>query len=341
MSIKEIIKETRIGFCSLIALKGIRDNNTYHLLRGLYSDELNLQLECRGEGMQGHVLYDIALDDPRLGFFALMRTVLCCLAFADTLGIKSYVSFPKDSLYSEKGVFHGTVNAFEYYFRPVSEITKKDIDKASRVLTYQPKQPKAFVEGYDENKIIALLAKEYSKYIRLNENVENEILKCCELILQNKKTLGIHYRGTDYKDGYKGHPIGLKPDDYFIVLNSMIEKYKFEQVFIATDERDAINIFSDHLQIPVKCFEDVKRSTDGHAVHTSIDNRENHQYRLGFEVLRDVICLSYCDGLVAGLSNVSTFAQTIKMSRNEKYVTLIIISKGINKTGKKFTVHKN
>ena len=51
---------------------------------------------------------------------------------------------------------------------------------------------------------------------------------------------------------------------------------------------------------------------------------------LGYEVLRDMYTLASCDGLVAGLSQVSYAARICKRSRNEKYDIEMILNKGIN-----------
>ena len=57
---------------------------------------------------------------------------------------------------------------------------------------------------------------------------------------------------------------------------------------------------------------------------------QNHHYRLGYEVLRDMYALAACDGLVAGLSQVVNCARIVKESSGEEYDTLCIINNGIN-----------
>ena len=57
----------------------------------------------------------------------------------------------------------------------------------------------------------------------------------------------------------------------------------------------------------------------------------------GYEVLRDMYALAFCDGLVAGLSQVVNCARIVKESSGEEYDTLCIINNGINISGKQFT----
>lgn len=81
-------------------------------------------------------------------------------------------------------------------------------------------------------------------------------------------------------------------------------------------------------------YKDVLRSNGQETVMNSISNRENHHYMLGLEVLRDMLTLARCDGMVAGLSQVSIAARIQKASYNKEYEDLVIIDKGMNYHGK-------
>ena len=48
--------------------------------------------------------------------------------------------------------------------------------------------------------------------------------------------------------------------------------------------------------------------------------------------------LSYCNGIISGLSQVSTMARIYKKSRNEEFMYDKKLNNGINKTGKSFSV---
>lgn len=62
----------------------------------------------------------------------------------------------------------------------------------------------------------------------------------------------------------------------------------------------------------VKSYSDVFRSNGNISVAFSESSREQHKFKLGYEVLRDTYTLSKCDILVAGLSNVSYAARILK-----------------------------
>lgn len=72
------------------------------------------------------------------------------------------------------------------------------------------------------------------------------------------------------------------------------------------------------------------RSSDKNCpVYLDIE-RVEHKYLLGLEVVRDMYALSYCNGLIAGLSQVSICSRIVKKSRKEEYEYLKIIDHGLN-----------
>ena len=66
-------------------------------------------------------------------------------------------------------------------------------------------------------------------------------------------------------------------------------------------------------------------------VMKSTSERENHHYKLGLEVLRDMYTLSCCNGIIAGLSNVSIFARIVKLSRGCDFEFMNYLNKGIKR----------
>lgn len=148
-------------------------------------------------------------------------------------------------------------------------------------------------------------------------------------MLKGRKTLAVHVRGADFKRHYKNHPNIVATEEYIGVADDMMKQYNFEQIFLATDDIEAIGMFSSHFGDKLTFYNDVMRTDGDETVMRSVSGRENHHYKLGYEVIRDMYTLAECDGLVAGLSNVSIFARITKMSRGSDYVALHYIDKGI------------
>lgn len=86
-------------------------------------------------------------------------------------------------------------------------------------------------------------------------------------------------------------------------------------------------------------YKDVERGSTNKSVAFCKNNREQHKYLLGLEVIRDMYTLSKCDSLIAGVSQVPICAQINKISRGEKYEVVKIIDKGINRNSHIFIKH--
>ena len=85
-------------------------------------------------------------------------------------------------------------------------------------------------------------------------------------------------------------------------------------------------------------YQDTFRGNTDISVAFSKSEREFHKYKLGYEVIRDMWTLAQCDGLVSGLSQVSSCARIVKESQGKQYIDLKIIDRGINHNNNKFSV---
>ena len=169
-----------------------------------------------------------------------------------------------------------------------------------------------------------------SKYLKMNSVVKNIIESEMKfLIPEEKKVLGIHFRGTDFKKNYNGHPISLTLKDYLPEIEKVMQK-NYDLIFLATDDSDAMEYLRKLYGDKLVYYSDVVRSNKDETVMKSTSDRFNHHYMLGLEVLRDMHTLARCDSLIAGLSQVSIAARIQKSSYGCSYDELIIINKGIN-----------
>ena len=58
-------------------------------------------------------------------------------------------------------------------------------------------------------------------------------------------------------------------------------------------------------------------------------DRENTHYLDGLEALRDVYTLAECNGLIAGLSQISIAARIVRLAENGSFEYMKILDKGI------------
>ncbi len=291
-----------------------------------------------GDKNDGKIVYVIKFPKgwiPTAGFFALLNRTLCGLDYADRMGLIPVIDNWDGCAYEEEEKINGGSTVFEYYFKPTSDISLKEaLNSRNVVASTNPNMDITLRETKSEwfhlsDDYIERMGVVYGKYVHLNKTVKEQMEKDMKNVIRGKKMLGIHFRGTDYKLNVNGHPVSLDLDDYFPVIDSALEKYNFDGIFFATDDKKAIDLMRKRYQ-NIYYYEDVYRGDGNVSVAFSSNSRQNHKYRLGYEVLRDSYTLAACDGLIAGYSQVSVGARINKIGHNERYQFLYIIDKGVN-----------
>lgn len=298
---------------------------------------LNIKIHRMGDKNPGKLVY-IAQTMGCDGFFAELRFILAELFFADEFGFVPVVQMPRNSFYAEKNEINGTTNPFEYYFEPVSEISLEQAYESSAVVEHNWHQRNYMHQVLDMNsgylpseEYMVEAAKLVKKYIHLNCIVKPQVNGAIDSVLENCKTIGVHVRGADFKRHYKNHPNIVTIQEYIDAAEEAMKEQLFERIFLATDDMEALEQFKERFGDRVVFYEDVIRTKDDETVMKSEVAREKHHYKLGLEVIRDVYTLAACDGIVAGLSNVSIFARIVKKSVGEDYSYKNYINKGVKR----------
>lgn len=276
---------------------------------------------------------------PTAGFGAQHRKALDVLAYADYFGFTPAIVYTPGYTYAEKEPVHGTDNGFEYYFAPPAAIGAREAAESAHVVFYQ--------DWYDSvarsrngdspsyipaDAYIELAASMQKKYIRLNESVGPLVRREIEALLGNRRTLGVHVRGTDFAMNCTGHPVMVDGRDLLQSARKAMDTGLFEQIFLATDEAAAVERFERQFGKRLVYHRDAMRSAGGGVgVHFQQSGRKNHHYLLGLEILRDIYTLAACAGLVAGYSQVSFCARAVKLSGDERYAYVDLLDRGINR----------
>lgn len=275
------------------------------------------------------------------GFFALFNKTLGGLYFSDKFSLIPCIYNWNECAYEETRPINGSNNVFEYYFEPITKYTETDVLNSKSVVLIKDANADLIknenqIEWYNaNNKYIEDLAIIYSKYIKFNTNTSKQIDLDIENLNLTSRTLGVHYRGTDYNLNCKWHPKSNSMNDFAIKIEELIKKDGYDAVFLATDDLNALSFFKEKF-INVIYYKDVKRASEKKSVAFESNDSPNSHYRLGYEVIRDMYILSKCNGLLAGNSQVSIAARICKASRNEKYISEYIIDTGINEKGPEF-----
>lgn len=326
------------------ALKHINDKEYLEFFINRENEPLLLEFESRGSSCRGDSIYLIEEVGAGYGFFAEFHTMLQKLIFAECFHLKPYVRWGKNFLYYEEEMAE-VPNAYEYMFEVINGDLSDKIETAD-LLTVSKMGQAGWVEeryqrGYDLSaEYLEKAAEVYRRYIRLNSQISHRIQNEISKVLCSKKTLGVHYRGTDFKMNYDNHPVCVTLAQELEVIKKAMEEEGFEQIFLATDDKEAIDVFRNEWKDKVVFYTDVVRGDTTTSVAFSESARKEHHYLLAYEVLRDMLTLAACDGLVAGVSQVSICARIAKESTGEKYQFQQIIDNGKNYNQRKFKAAK-
>lgn len=210
---------------------------------------LLLEFKQNGSGVPDKKVMLIRENGNGWGFFAEVRAMLAKMVFAERFGLTPYIEWGKTFLYTEKQPVNGTENAFEYYFRQPNGMTKQDILKSSYVTESKSAQGVIIEREFKKDtygmtaEYQSKLAEMYRKYIYLNEKTEKMIQNDLKDIFDDSKILGVHFRGTDYKAGYQNHPVAVQIEQTIAQVKKCLEKNAFQKIFLATDEKSAVERF--------------------------------------------------------------------------------------------------
>ena len=333
--IRKIIKNNRKIDYIQRCVRHFSDENFVKTVLDIEKNPLLIKIcEC-GDKNPGKLIY-IAQTMGCDGFFAELRFILHEIYFAECFGMTPVALIPKESCYYENKPINGKTNPFEYYFEPVSEINVDDARHSRAVVKHNYYQRNYINSVFDMNsgylpseEYMKEMARIVNKYLHLNEFSGSKIKRDCCKVLGKERTLGVHVRGADFKRHYINHPNIVTIKEYIEATSQAMQREKFDKIFLATDDLSALSEYKKVFGDKVVFYSDVIRTNGDETVMKSTDDRENHHYLLGLEVLRDMYTLSECSGIIAGLSNVSIFARIYKLSQNNDFVVMNYLNKGI------------
>lgn len=319
-------------------IKNAKNPEFIKLIRGYYTQpykSLTLVLNSSLKVERETIYYiDLGVEDARFtGFCALLRHTLQALDFADNIGFLPFVKWGKGIAYYEKELDAETDNVFLYYFQPVSHIEQIEDRQFIRWkyadLTYCTQKNWELYRGTDDEKL-KMSAEMFKKYIHLNQKTKEYIYNNIIKIVNNKKILGVHARGTDFNVGYLNHPKAVTSNMYIEKVREIFNGDKYDKIFVATEDVDLLNSFIDAFGDKLLYYDDVFRTSGKSRPHGIHNERPLHHYMLGLEVLRDIYTLAHCEGLVCGLSQVSFAARYVNLALDRKFNDVVIINNGIN-----------
>lgn len=323
----------------LYCINGLVDSNLRNNILKIKTSNF-IFIRNNGEKNANNILYFLKVNLKYSGWFSMMNHVLSGLVWADNYHMTPIISLGNSQLYSDTGKENENKELYEYFYKQPTGLTIEDINHSKYVVYSEPCHFEyIFTKGRNfdqESKEILKLAEITRKYISLNETTQTYISIKISGLLKNKKTIGVHVRGTDFKKGFNNHAKYVPVDKYVENVKKIMSCGLYEQIFLATDEESTILCFLKEFGDKV-VYHDVFRAsgTTDVGIHCTNSTREHHKYTLGLEVLLDMFTLSHCDVLIGCKSGVVFHAIINKVAGNKKYDDICIIDMGTYKSNHK------
>ena len=303
-----------------------------------YDDKFSvMEFEELGDLNKDKNVYIIKVDNPTYGFFACWKEGLLGLAFAERYGLTPVIDWSdKNPYYEEKGI-NGVFNPFEYFYEPVSDVSVEDAYKSYNAVFYGKRTRGChfYTLHYDDQVDYDFYANIAKKHYKIKPQIKEKLDLEIKNLIGDKKTLAVQIRGVEWGN-VQGHPIPPSLDIYVKKIDEAIEKCGFEQIFLATDADETVEFISNKYPGRVVAYSDVARAPKGSktlAIFDTSIKRENNNYLLGYEVLRDMLTLTACQGFIASYSNISLAVKITKLALDEKFEFSEIIGAKICKNG--------
>lgn len=178
---------------------------------------------------------------------------------------------------------------------------------------------------FPSKELVSQINKNVLNLMKINHKVSDWVDDDVNKV-KKMKCIGIHIRGTDMVTN-TNHPDPFSPSRVidFLVENNINNLY--DSIMLCTDEVEIIQKMKEEFGKEKIIVFNSWRASKGRneGVHNSSEYpRVNHHYKLGLEVLRDMLCLATCDAFICGPSNV---AYAAIVHNNNKYSHLYVWDK--------------
>lgn len=218
---------------------------------------------------------------------------------------------------TEKTTFQNTKNCWEYYFTQTKILPEESYVHMNSLLSTKLNynDTNSFI---NPSNFLSLKNKFYTSF-QLKDDISEMINNYWTENIKGKKTLGVQVRLTDMKHYHNVSSL----DSYINRIRQIISDYpEIEQIFLATDDSQSINVIKNNINRKIIHYEDMFRA-DVNNLHLDpyerfIEVREHHRYKLGVECLKEIFTLSKCNYLLKADTSALSIVSVILADRIEK-----------------------
>lgn len=268
-----------------------------------------------GEKNADKTIYIIRVRQETLGLMGYYTAILGNIRIAEERNFVPVVDMMnyKNTYINSEQV--GKINAWEYYFEPISAVSLQDAYQSRNVIlgnleTPFEAKPRAFYDRVYKDGKMEQYYDYVKRYIRYNEKTEKILMEAYDTILRpifekGGKVLGVVSRGTDLI-GFPGHSIQPSLQEAARLIAEYMEKYCCQYIFVASDSDSAIEYFrkqfGEEKVLSNACRRYDNFSSSNVFVLSEMHfDRENDEYQKGIEYLTTMHLLSNCNALFGSL----------------------------------------
>ncbi len=251
------------------------------------------------------------------GFFSSFMGVLNNLRWAEIHHVTPVVYWDSKNPYWQQDGFHESYNAWEYYFKRVSNLHYEALcNRQPLHRSYKAPDGSTIIASHTcplSEYARLELHRLIRKYVRVHDFIQETVDRFYVNHMQNKYVIGIHVRGTDK---YTEVP-RVSCDTLFDAAKKMAEQAPSGVIvnyFVASDESAMIDEANKAFGSQLIVY-DAIRSSDKKAIHRSKTRVD--AARKGLDVLIEALLLSRCNGFVHTISNVAFAALAFNVDLHE------------------------
>lgn len=271
---------------------------------------LNLEYKNYGNKNPTKFFY-IIRRTPGAGFFSNLNFVIHNLWICDQLKMIPVIDMVNyKTIYNCRVKINGSLNVWDYYFKPVSKFSLKEVYSSQNVILcdnrtskkgfYNENSKSEFKSFNGFNFLEKHHRKIFKKYIHIKKNILSDANNFVKNKFKNHKVLGIHFRGSDQKNaGYHFYPPTEK--QMLNATNKLLKKFKFSKIYLCTEDDDYLKFYKKHFN-KILLFSNSPRTTQKIDLFHERGNR--HRYKIGLGNLTDMLILSKTNHLLYAPSNI-------------------------------------
>lgn len=216
--------------------------------------------------------------------------------------------------YSVNKPINGSFNAWEYYFEQPGKCGLDVLSPDSKIIysgwrLFKEEEALVLDETIISNYTLRDLA---VNKLNINRDVEARFHEKYTKLFENKKTLGVFVRGTDYVAlRPKGHNVQPSIDMVIEKINEYLKMYEIDQIFIVTEDYNYFCKIKNEIDCMVITSDNsfVRNYNPNNYVSESI---EEDGYTRGRDYLIRLLLLTKCQYIISSYASGSVYSKLIR-----------------------------